>query len=112
MKQKIEENGTNLTPAGYTLGCVFTLAIGIPTGAWASTLLWGWFVVPLGAPAISMAHAYGLHLAARALLGYPPRNSVDTRNRFEQLVDMIAYGVAVPLVFLGMGAAVHFSGLG
>lgn len=28
--------------------------------AWVLTLTWGWFAVPLGAPAIGKAHAWGL----------------------------------------------------
>ena len=36
-------------------------------GGFAASVLWGWFVVPLGVPEVSVLHAMGLTLALRAL---------------------------------------------
>lgn len=30
--------------------------------AFTAKTLWGWFIVPLGAPAVGMAHAYGISM--------------------------------------------------
>jgi len=37
-------------------------------GGWATKLMWGWFVVPLGVPAVSVFHAAGIHLMLRTVL--------------------------------------------
>lgn len=37
--------------------------------AYILTAMWGWFVVPLGAPGLGMAHAYGLALLATVVKG-------------------------------------------
>ena len=42
-------------------GITFT-AIAIIVGGFAVSTMWGWFIVPLGAPAMSLAHGYGLSL--------------------------------------------------
>jgi len=39
-------------------------------GGFAASVLWGWFVVPLGVPEVSVLHAMGLTLALRALAGF------------------------------------------
>lgn len=55
------------------LAFVAALLTGV-VGAAVVTKLWEWFVVPLGMPAIGLAHAYGLvllftmHAAARSSL--------------------------------------------
>lgn len=49
-----------------TKGCLallsvpFFMAAGMVTYAWAAQTLWNWFAVPLGAPPVTMAQAYGL----------------------------------------------------
>jgi hypothetical protein len=37
--------------------------------AWAVSVLWGWFIVPLGLPAIGIAAAIGLSVTMSALRG-------------------------------------------
>ena len=37
--------------------------------AFVLSVLWGWFVVPLGVAKIGMAHAYGLSLIPTTILG-------------------------------------------
>ena len=46
-----------LFPLLVLVGLVFMLYY-----AWTFTVLWAWFLVPLGAPAITLAHAYGIML--------------------------------------------------
>ena len=44
------------------LGGITLAAIAILVGGFAVSTMWGWFIVPLGAPAMSLAHGYGLSL--------------------------------------------------
>ena len=49
------------------LGCVavlFMLPFSIAWKAFVAVQLWGWFLVPLGAPRVGLAHAVGLMLVA------------------------------------------------
>jgi hypothetical protein len=68
-------------------GCVAGIALSIPLGiyrAWVLMLLWGWYVVPLGAPDIGMAHAYGLSLIALlcTMTREPERNETIAEGLF------------------------------
>ena len=44
------------------LGGLALAATAILVGGFAVSTMWGWFIVPLGAPAMSLAHGYGLSL--------------------------------------------------
>lgn len=50
--------------AGCLAGLILIVPLALYT-AWVAHLLWRWFVVPLGAPEIGMAHVYGLMLLVR-----------------------------------------------
>lgn len=57
------------------------ILLGIPVSiyrAWVLMTLWGWFVVPLGAPSIGMAWAYGLGNVYLVLHGYRMRSKEET----------------------------------
>ena len=44
------------------LGGLALAVIAILVGGFAVSTMWCWFIVPLGAPAMSLAHGYGLSL--------------------------------------------------
>lgn len=44
---------------------------------WAVSVLWGWFVVPLGVVAITWAHGYGLALVADCVVSPKRSDSED-----------------------------------
>lgn len=52
---------------GKVIGYVTLVAIMVILGSFTVQTLWGWFIVPLGAKAIGMAHAYGLMVIAMYL---------------------------------------------
>jgi hypothetical protein len=57
----------------YAVMCLVALALATACALWggfAAATLWGWFVVPLGVPEVSVLHAMGLTLAMRALAGF------------------------------------------
>ena len=70
-------------------------------GAWALVLMWRWFIVPIGAPAIGYWNAMGVGLVSALLMHAPGR--VRTGTTLERGVE----AVLQPLVVLGVGALIH-----
>ncbi|MHA1839440.1 MAG: hypothetical protein ACTSYO_05740 [Candidatus Ranarchaeia archaeon] len=67
--------------------------------------MWGWFVVPLGASAIGLAHAIGLSLTVRF---FTWRKASTKKNETrEEIVRDLLGGIIVPCSILVMGAIVH-----
>jgi uncharacterized membrane protein SpoIIM required for sporulation len=64
---------------------------------WAISTLWGWFVVPLGAPAIGIAAAIGL---AATVAVIRPRRSKPSENKGWK---EFAIPVMQPLVCVAIG---------
>jgi hypothetical protein len=76
---------------------------------WAHTIhaLWGWFLLPLGAPTIGLAHAYGLFGLAKALTwGYADLYLAVEAQPDGGLKRMAWSGIALPLASLAMGYVV------
>lgn len=72
-------------------------------GAFVLTRLWAWFVVPLGVPAIGMAHAMGLVLML-ALMMMHLKVHEDTDHE-TGLYRTIARSLAIALAW-GLGAII------
>ena len=67
---------------------------------WALSLMWAWFVVPLGAPSLSAPHAAGLAILLKLVT---PKSKGDSKGPWETL----AINVFVVLGTLGIGALLH-----
>lgn len=69
---------------------------------WALSVLWGWFLVPLGLPQIGMAHAIGIGL----LVGFLTKTHLHAEKEFDSKWEKAAAHTAVilnPLLVVGMG---------
>lgn len=77
------------------------IAIGVPINGWVLSILWSWFLVPLGVPAVNTAHAIGIATIA-SLLCHQPRKTPD--DQAEAIGEIIGYYFFVPLFSLIMGA--------
>lgn len=64
------------------------------------TKLWTWFVVPLGAPTITLAIAVGINLTVSFLTARVPREN-------EKWPRLIAFSVTYPAITLLFGYIVH-----
>lgn len=78
---------------------------------WSFTLknLWGWFVVPLGAPAINAWHAYGLMLIGSVFthgLSRYDKNGEDDEAA-EKMAKLLVSSILSSLLVWGIGAWVH-----
>lgn len=82
------------------LGClaiVLLLTLGAPVLGFTLSTLWRWFMVPLGVPAIGMAHAYGLLLLV--MMFRPKKHTKSTATEglkdFGYVLFLSAYALAV-----------------
>lgn len=81
----------------------FILGTAVPLAGWAVSTLWGWFLTPLGLPAITWVHGAGID-ALIGFMAYPGRVAahpdVSTSARLSNhLVNLYVR----PLVALGVG---------
>ncbi len=70
---------------------------------WVIVLLWRWFVIPLGAPAVNVPTAIGL-AALISLLTKQIHRSPDHRSERDKWVDFIAAAFIFPTGALVTGA--------
>lgn len=48
---------------------LITLGTIVPLRGWVLSILWSWYLVPLGAPALDLLHAIGLLIVASLIRG-------------------------------------------
>lgn len=85
-----------LVPAALIAAVLLSPVLALYYG-WSASVLWGWFMVPLGAPALGAVQCAGIALAVRAFQGA----SITPKE-----TDHVAYWGAVvfgPLVVVGVG---------
>ena len=70
--------------------------------AWVTHRLWTWFVVPLGAPPITVAHAFALTVLVALVAPQPPTppEDADSDKVFNRT---LALGVLRPALALFLG---------
>lgn len=85
------------------------LPISIYFWAQAYYAVWAWFAVPLGAPTVSMAHAYGLSLLLRTFTYQVQHTDVESEGAVSRA---ITYGVVMPWLCIFTGyVIVHWIGI-
>jgi len=73
---------------------------------WALSVMWGWFFVPLGLPAIGVVWAIGI-AGTVAMLTRKDSNTKSEDNAQEQLAYNVLKAFITPLVCVGIGWLVH-----
>lgn len=74
--------------------------------AFAASILWGWFLVPLGLPAIGIAHMWGVTLTLSIIRPRPIFTRKDDRSYdWEATATTI---ILVPPLSIGIGAIIKF----
>ena len=79
------------------------------TALWSGyvlSVMWAWFIVPLGAVSIGVWHAFGISVLVDLLTFKQPQEKVDDSKRPSPGVR-IATSLFVPLIVLGFGWAAH-----
>jgi len=73
--------------------------------AYVMRALWTWFVVPLGVPAIGMAHAYGINVLVSILTPKSYRKRDDRPDN--SVWYLIGVGFATPAFAYAIGYVAH-----
>lgn len=93
------------------LGCWMGVAwlalivVSVPLRGWILSVLWSWFVVPLGAAGIDMWHAAGF--AAIVTLLTHRSESEESEDTSKLWGRLIAAAVVLPLLMLAFGWLFH-----
>lgn len=91
------------------LSIPFFLLLGTLAYAWAAQTLWAWFVVPLGAPAISLAHAYGLCALLWMLTNHSTEQKKTDDGAGAAMLKLAAVAFARPLFSVGAAWLVRWA---
>ena len=78
--------------------CLFILPFSL-LGGWTLSWLWFWFIVPLGVPAIGVAHSIGIV----GLVGFLTKQY----NKTEETSEALSFAIIAPLMALSIGYIVH-----
>lgn len=84
------------------LGLFALIPVGMFLNALALSVLWGWFVVPLGVVSIGKAHAFGLAVLVNLFTQSHKRETKD-----EQTSVLVFSVLFAPIVALGAGWMFH-----
>lgn len=95
------------------VGCLITIAVlGISPvlymlNGWVLSILWKWFIVPFGAPNISIPVAIGIAIVIGFLTKQTEsKHCVDDRPKETRTIDAVAQifaAILYPFVALGIG---------
>ena len=92
---------------------VLILILGIPLAllnGWALSVMWGWFIVPLGAPALGLIQAIGITYVV-TFFTYKRDKTEEARKSGEKLLvdglDTIFHRAVVTLGLLGFAYLWH-----
>lgn len=92
-------------------GCLITLFLGLIVGPiWAGyvlSVLWGWFLVPLHLPAVTVAEAIGISLTIGMLTSKIPEPQQEEEDNREKTIRVLSYAVLYPSLVLFCGSIVH-----
>ncbi len=83
-------------------GLIVMAAISALFRGWVLSILWGWFMVPLGLPALSVVTCMGVAL----VIGFLTHQYVDNDNGKdggERIARLISFAILYPLIALLMG---------
>lgn len=88
-----------LSVIGLILGGIAALFLYCIYNAWVLTILWGWFIVPLGVKSLTIAHAYGFTLVTGLILS--TRGIKENKDKGDWVSSIITWLIlpAVALLF-------------
>lgn len=87
------------------LALVVLVPAAIALNGWVFTVLWAWFVVPMGAPVLGVWHALGIGLVVHMpLRGLAAKSDItSTKPAADRLTDAAATTFGTPLLTLALG---------
>ena len=91
---------------GYVCAFIFTLIISVIADGYALSILWGWFLVPLGLQAISITTAIGISMIFTFLTHHSSKND-DSKDFRELMVKMVGACLLKPMMAILFGWLVY-----
>lgn len=89
---------------GAVAWAVLTALVGYLINGWAASILWGWFLVPLGAVQIGVWHAAGLiALVTMVMPGGKTASEYLKESNEETWTDAVYAMVVAPAITLALG---------
>ena len=84
------------------------MAPAVMYGAWVTSVVWGWFLVPLGLPVVGLWHAAGLNMIIGWLTLYPLRDwSAAKQTSTGKLALWLTHAFFSPTAILAFGWIYH-----
>lgn len=80
-----------------------TMVLGILLNGWAFSLLWEWFVAPLGYPVLSIPQAIGLTMTIAYVTHQYQKDEDKDKPFLEVLGRSISLAIVKPFMCLGIG---------
>lgn len=106
MSSKAEEILTTIAGAILFVVAIFSIIVlASITHGFVLSILWGWFLVPLGAPALGIAHTIGIALLTRYLTYH--HNNCEKEKEENPIVKVVAQVFIHPMMVLFVGWIVH-----
>ena len=84
---------------------ISTIVIAIILRAWVFTVLWGWFLVPLGVPEVSIPTAIGISLIFNLFMQHLAKEESKEKDIINEVVIR---AIGAPVVTLIIGWIVTF----
>jgi hypothetical protein len=91
----------------FFLGFAITILLTLFEGV-VLKVLWGWYLVPLGLPKISVIMAIGVSLIINMITLHEVHISDTEENKAERLLKRILFGIGLPTMYLLVGWFFHF----
>lgn len=88
---------------GFLLATIVAVPLFVSWRGYALSVMWKWFAVPLGVPAIGVAHAIGLAAIVAMMAKSYEDNAENERSGNEKLARAWAIGLLGPLFALIFG---------
>ncbi len=89
------------------------IALNVPLGllrGWVLSVLWRWFLVPLGLPGLGVAQAWGIATIIAMLVFQGGRSDEDTEESpFLRIVNVVIKSVLLSFLSLLIGYIAHAS---
>jgi hypothetical protein len=90
-----------MASVGIAVSFVVLLVVASLVEGWVLSILWGWFITPLGFPIISIWHGVGISLMMH--FSAPYRSPIEP-----DLYNALGYVICRPFITLAVCWLVHF----
>lgn len=89
----------------------FSILAGL-LNAWVFSVLWGWFMVPLGLTDIDVMHMWGVYILVNAITHRIRSSDIESESRNEisdayKMAYACAYSYMKPILTLLSGSVIH-----